>query len=87
MNLSSISSGSKGNCILVKSKNASIMVDAGISKKRIEEGLTTFNTSPEKNEPIIIIINDNIPTFFRLSFIILPPNLNWCLYYTTNHLK
>ena len=54
MNLSSISSGSKGNCILVKSKNASLMVDAGISKKRIEEGLTTFNTSPENVDGILV---------------------------------
>lgn len=39
MRLCSIASGSSGNCIYVGSEQAHILVDAGISCKRIEEGL------------------------------------------------
>jgi len=39
MRLCSIASGSSGNCIYVGSDNTHILVDAGISCKRIEEGL------------------------------------------------
>ena len=33
MRLATISSGSKGNCILVNNENSTFLVDAGISKK------------------------------------------------------
>lgn len=39
MKLLSIASGSSGNCIAVGSDNTLILIDAGISKKRIEDGL------------------------------------------------
>ncbi len=39
MKLLSIASGSSGNCIAVSSDNTIILIDTGISKKRIEEGL------------------------------------------------
>lgn len=39
MNLCSIASGSSGNCIYVGSDNTHILIDAGISGKRIEQGL------------------------------------------------
>lgn len=39
MRLCSIASGSSGNCIYVGSNDTHILVDAGISCKRIEEGL------------------------------------------------
>lgn len=39
MRLCSIASGSSGNCIYVGSDNTHILVDVGISRKRIEEGL------------------------------------------------
>ena len=37
MNLCSIASGSSGNCIYVGSDHTSLLVDVGISKKRIEK--------------------------------------------------
>ena len=37
MNLCSIASGSSGNCIYVGSDTTSLLVDVGISGKRIEE--------------------------------------------------
>ena len=42
MNLCSIASGSSGNCIYVGSDKTSILVDAGISGKRIEQGLNSI---------------------------------------------
>lgn len=54
MKLASIASGSKGNCILVENKETSILVDAGISKKRIEEGLDYFCKTPNDIDGIVI---------------------------------
>ncbi len=39
MRICSIASGSSGNCIYVGSDNTHVIIDAGISGKRIEEGL------------------------------------------------
>lgn len=54
MNLCSIASGSSGNCIYVGNANTNILVDAGISKKRIEEGLHSVDINPEKLDGILI---------------------------------
>lgn len=45
MRLCSIASGSSGNCIYIGSGNTHILIDAGISKKKIEEGLKTIGLS------------------------------------------
>ena len=39
MRLCSIASGSSGNCIYVGSEATHLLVDAGISGRRIEQGL------------------------------------------------
>ena len=39
MRMCSIASGSSGNCIYVGSDSTSLLIDAGISGKRVEEGL------------------------------------------------
>lgn len=54
MNLCSIASGSSGNCIYVGNDNTHLLVDAGISKKRIEEGLCSVDINPEKLDGILI---------------------------------
>ncbi len=54
MEIASICSGSSGNCILVKSDDINILVDAGISNKRIEGGLNFFDTSPNEIDAIVI---------------------------------
>ena len=43
MRMCSIASGSSGNCIYVGSDHTHLLVDTGISKKRIEEGLKTLD--------------------------------------------
>ncbi len=54
MEIASICSGSSGNCILIKSGDTNILVDVGISNKRIEEGLKYFNTSPDEIDAILV---------------------------------
>ena len=39
MRLCSIASGSSGNCIYTGGEHTHLLVDTGISKKRVEEGL------------------------------------------------
>lgn len=43
MRLMSIDSGSSGNCIYIGSDNTHILIDAGISRKRIAEGLKSID--------------------------------------------
>ncbi len=54
MKLCSIASGSSGNCIFVGTRQTNILVDAGISKKRIVEGLDIIGISPLSIEGILV---------------------------------
>ena len=54
MRLCSIASGSSGNCIYVGSDNTHLLVDAGISKKRIEEGLKELDVKGEELSGILV---------------------------------
>lgn len=54
MRLCSIASGSSGNCIYVGSGNTHILVDTGISKKRIEESLSELGVRGEQLSGIFI---------------------------------
>ena len=54
MQLASIASGSSGNCIYVGSDNTSILVDAGISNKRIEQGLHEVGIKGSELDGIVI---------------------------------
>ncbi|MDD2190851.1 MAG: MBL fold metallo-hydrolase [Eubacteriales bacterium] len=50
----SFSSGSSGNCYLIKSENTAILVDAGISRKKIYEGLESTCTPREQLSALLI---------------------------------
>ncbi|MEL7654859.1 MAG: MBL fold metallo-hydrolase [Bacillota bacterium] len=50
----SFSSGSSGNCYLIKSENTAVLVDAGISGKKIFEGLAATETSREQLAAVLI---------------------------------
>lgn len=50
----SISSGSKGNCYLVKTEDTVLLVDAGISGKKIFEGLLAAGVRPEEVEGVLV---------------------------------
>ncbi len=54
MQLCPIASGSSGNCIYVGSKNVHLLVDAGISKKRVEAGLDYIGLSGNDIDAILI---------------------------------
>ena len=45
MKLCSIASGSSGNCIFAGSETTSLLIDAGISGKRVEAGLAVLDRS------------------------------------------
>ncbi len=54
MRLCSIASGSSGNCIYVGDDTTHLLVDTGISKKRIEEGLHSLGVKGEELSGILI---------------------------------
>lgn len=54
MRMCSIASGSSGNCIYVGSDHTHLLVDAGISKKRIEEGLKALEIKGEELNGILV---------------------------------
>lgn len=54
MRLCSIASGSSGNCIYAGSETTHLLVDTGISKKRIEQGLNTLDIKGEELNGILI---------------------------------
>ena len=54
MKLTSIASGSSGNCIYVGSDEANILVDAGISGKKIENGLKELSVEPKSLDGILV---------------------------------
>ena len=54
MKLCSIASGSSGNCVYVGNNNTNLLVDAGISAKRIENGLSDIDILPDTIQGILI---------------------------------
>lgn len=54
MKLCAIASGSSGNCVYVSENNTHLLVDAGISGKRIEEALNGLGTAAEELSGILI---------------------------------
>ncbi len=54
MRFVSIASGSSGNCIYVGTEQANLLVDAGISNKRIEQGLNEIGVKGSELTGIVI---------------------------------
>lgn len=54
MELCSIASGSSGNCIYAGTDNSHILVDAGISGKRIEAGLNEIGLKTDEIQGILV---------------------------------
>ena len=54
MELCSIASGSSGNCICVGSDENHVLIDAGISGKRIENGLNSINLKTEEMQGVLV---------------------------------
>ena len=54
MQFSSIASGSSGNCLYAGNDDVHLLIDTGISKKKIEEGLDSFGVSGNDIDGILI---------------------------------
>ena len=54
MDFCSIASGSSGNCIYVGSDHTAVLVDTGISGKKIAEGMKAIGRKPEELNGILI---------------------------------
>ena len=54
MRLCSIASGSSGNCIYVGHASTHLLIDAGISGKRIEQGLAEMGVEPQSLSGILV---------------------------------
>ena len=54
MKFMTIASGSSGNCIYAGSDNTSLLIDVGISKKRINEGLNSIDLELKDIDGILI---------------------------------
>ena len=54
MQFGTIASGSSGNCLYAGDKDTHILIDAGISAKRICAGLDTYGVNPQDLDAIIV---------------------------------
>lgn len=54
MDFCSIASGSSGNCIFVGTQKTSVLIDAGISGKRVVAGLNAIDRAPQELDAILI---------------------------------
>ena len=54
MRLCSIASGSSGNCVYVGHASTHLLIDAGISGKRIEQGLAEIGVEPGALSGILV---------------------------------
>ena len=50
----SLYSGSSGNSLLLKSDNTNILIDAGVSCRKIENALTDLDMTPEEIDAILV---------------------------------
>lgn len=69
LNFCSLYSGSSGNCLFVESENTKLLIDAGVSLKKIEEGLNNINVSPASLDGILVTHehSDHIKSLGNLS--------------------
>ena len=54
MELCSIASGSSGNCIYAGTESSHLMIDAGISGKRIEAGLNSIGLKTAEMQALLV---------------------------------
>ena len=54
LNFCSLYSGSSGNSLLVETENTKLLIDAGVSSKKIETALTNLNIAPSSINGILI---------------------------------
>ena len=69
LNFCSLYSGSSGNCLFVESQNTRLLIDAGVSLKKIENGLESLNVSSNSLDAILVTHehSDHIQSLGNLS--------------------
>ena len=69
LNFCSLYSGSSGNCLFVESENTKLLIDAGVSLKKIEQGLETLNIPSSSLNGILVTHehSDHIQSLGNLS--------------------
>lgn len=53
-NFSSLYSGSSGNCLFVETNNTKILIDAGVSQRKILDALASFNVDISEIDAILV---------------------------------
>ena len=64
LNFTSLYSGSSGNCLFVETQNTKILIDAGVSLKKIEKGLDSINVLPSDSTNTEINPSLTLPVLF-----------------------
>lgn len=54
LKFASLYSGSSGNCLYVETENTKILIDAGVSLKKIEKGLDALNVNAQDLDGVIV---------------------------------
>lgn len=54
MNISVLASGSRGNCTLIHDNNTAILIDIGISTRKLKQSLSQLNLNIEDLDAIFI---------------------------------
>ena len=54
LNFCSLYSGSSGNSLFVETENTKLLIDAGVSSKKIENALDGLNSNPSLLDGILI---------------------------------
>lgn len=54
LKFASLYSGSSGNCLFVETENTKILIDAGVSLKKIEKGLDALNVDAKDLDGVIV---------------------------------
>ena len=54
LNFCSLYSGSSGNCLFVETEKTKVLIDAGVSLKKIEQGLESINVSGADLDAVIV---------------------------------
>ena len=54
LNFCSLYSGSSGNCLFVETENTKLLIDSGVSLKKIEDGLNGLNVSGADIDAVIV---------------------------------
>ena len=69
LNFCSLYSGSSGNCLFVESENTKLLIDAGVSLKKIEKGLEELNIPSDSLDGILVTHehSDHIQSLGNLS--------------------